>query len=97
MNERELIDKDLADAVAKSAEVFRKKPRRARSEKIALRVIEILDRAFDLASELGDRGDTGFDEGDFICSMCHAEAAVLKGMGWERNYETGEITRRAGE
>jgi hypothetical protein len=92
MKKRESIDKELAEAVARSSEVFRK-----RSRKIARRVIENLDRAFRLASELSACDGTEFDHEDFVCSMCHAEAAILRGMGWERNYETGEITRRKGK
>ena len=97
MKKRELIDKDLAEAVARSSEVFRKSPGRERSRKIARRVIETLDRAFSLANELSACDGTEFNHEDFVCSMCHAEAAVLSGMGWERNYETGEIKRRAKE
>jgi len=83
-----------AEGMAKQAP---RKTRRRKSPAIARKMFRLLDQLDALAEKLARMPDNCFDHDDYVCSVSHAEAAVLHAVGWKKNYETGEITRRAAE
>ena len=79
-----------AEGLAKQAP---RKTRRRKSGAVARKMLALLDQLDVLAERLARLPDNCFDHDDYVCSVSHAEAAVLHAVGWKKDYETGEIKK----